>query len=458
MTSYVTNVASLLTNITSSLTNFTSSMTNMTSSLTNITPSLINITSSLTNVTLSLINISSSLLHGSNDSEKSNMPRTDFYAHKPKLMFLKTHKSATSTLVNMFYLYGIRRKLNFVMKPYDHWLGEISQTIRVKDLLQPRPGGCWDMQVTHGIFNAEGEHEVLPKDKTFYTTIVRSPDTQLSSAFYYFGEEKRQRLRWGSGLSKSELISKYLENSWISPTDHLSPAMDLGWRHYSSSKYGSGTSVEEKIEGFIQFLDKEMDLVMVSERMDESLIVLKERMAWTLEDIMYLNRNVAPDESKSDLTESTRQKIFEHLTLDKKMYDHFNATLDEHIDELGRERILGQVREFQRVRQELEDKCFDKNKVKVMEWDTRSYELTEYGKKDNLACTFLQLNDLELDDAISQLQNSRDYTEPIRYKERLVKSDYLFQDIITRLQQDFARNVSGRVKKEAVEFNILRFR
>ena len=37
-------------------------------------------------------------------------------------LFLKTHKCGTSTLVNMFYLFGIRRRLNFVTNPWTRQL------------------------------------------------------------------------------------------------------------------------------------------------------------------------------------------------------------------------------------------------------------------------------------------------------------------------------------------------
>ena len=37
-------------------------------------------------------------------------------------LFLKTHKCGTSTLVNMFYLFGIRRRLNFVTQPWSRQL------------------------------------------------------------------------------------------------------------------------------------------------------------------------------------------------------------------------------------------------------------------------------------------------------------------------------------------------
>ena len=41
---------------------------------------------------------------------------------KMNLMFIKTHKCGTSTLVDVFYLQGVRKRLNFVMYPYQHQL------------------------------------------------------------------------------------------------------------------------------------------------------------------------------------------------------------------------------------------------------------------------------------------------------------------------------------------------
>lgn len=37
-------------------------------------------------------------------------------------LFIKTHKCGTSTMVNMLYLYGIRRRLNFVTQPWQRGL------------------------------------------------------------------------------------------------------------------------------------------------------------------------------------------------------------------------------------------------------------------------------------------------------------------------------------------------
>ena len=52
----------------------------------------------------------------------SHHVETHFVSIKKNLMFLKTHKCGTSSLVNIFYLRGVRKKLNFVVQPDQHQL------------------------------------------------------------------------------------------------------------------------------------------------------------------------------------------------------------------------------------------------------------------------------------------------------------------------------------------------
>ena len=51
-------------------------------------------------------------------SNQSDLQAT--FSNKKKLMFFKTHKCGTSSLVSVLYLYGIRRNLNFVLTPFEH--------------------------------------------------------------------------------------------------------------------------------------------------------------------------------------------------------------------------------------------------------------------------------------------------------------------------------------------------
>ena len=52
--------------------------------------------------------------------DRSSSSHSEQILIKKNLMFIKTHKCGTSTLVDVFYLRGVRKRLNFVMYPYQH--------------------------------------------------------------------------------------------------------------------------------------------------------------------------------------------------------------------------------------------------------------------------------------------------------------------------------------------------
>ena len=54
--------------------------------------------------------------------DKPSSSHSEQILTKKNLMFIKTHKCGTSTLVDVFYLRGVRKRLNFVMYPYQHQL------------------------------------------------------------------------------------------------------------------------------------------------------------------------------------------------------------------------------------------------------------------------------------------------------------------------------------------------
>ena len=54
--------------------------------------------------------------------DRSSSSHSEQILTKKNLMFIKTHKCGTSTLVDVFYLRGVRKRLNFVMYPYQHQL------------------------------------------------------------------------------------------------------------------------------------------------------------------------------------------------------------------------------------------------------------------------------------------------------------------------------------------------
>ena len=51
--------------------------------------------------------------------------------------------------------------------------------------------------------------------------------------------------------------------------------------------------MQDKMDAFIKHFDQGIDSVTITERMDESLIILKEYLGWYMTDILYLKRTIS---------------------------------------------------------------------------------------------------------------------------------------------------------------------
>jgi hypothetical protein len=137
------------------------------------------------------------------------------------------------------------------------------------------------------------------------------------------------------------------------------------------------------------------------------------------------------------MSEETKARILEYQVIDAQIFDHFNASLERHIDKIGREKVALQVKQFQAMRLAFENKCFNKNKTVYRgPYRSISWVITDYGKYENVACTFLQTRDVTLTYVITELQLSQDYTLP--FKERI--GPFLMQDMVSKIQRDYDNN------------------
>ena len=100
-----------------------------------------------------------------------------------------------------------------------------------------------------------------------------------------------------------------------------------------------------------------MDFVMITDRMDESLIILKEYLCWNMTDILYLNRLVR-DQPKVSMSAETMNRILKYQVIDDQIFHHSDASFDQHLEKIGREKVASQVKEFRKMREAFENKCF----------------------------------------------------------------------------------------------------
>ena len=78
----------------------------------------------------------------------------------------------------------------------------------------------------------------------------------------------------------------------------------------------------------IEKLDQDFDLVMISERMDESMVLLAEALCLPLRNVSTLKNNVRKADKIVALTEHDKDVLARFQKPDQELYNHFNKQLD----------------------------------------------------------------------------------------------------------------------------------
>jgi hypothetical protein len=90
---------------------------------------------------------------------------------------------------------------------------------------------------------------------------------------------------------------------------------------------------EDAMKAEIKRLDDEFELVMITERMEESLVLLRDLLKWSAEDVVHLNLNRRKLEKSPKLTFHERQVLVQWLRADDQIYQYFSRRFDEKISQ-----------------------------------------------------------------------------------------------------------------------------
>jgi len=93
--------------------------------------------------------------------------------------------------------------------------------------------------------------------------------------------------------------------------------LGLDFRYYQDKK---------AVLDYINFLQKEFDLVMVMEYFDESVVLLKRLMCWDWDDVVFIKHNERQNKDKRTLSPLLQENIKRWNAADFLLYDHFNKT------------------------------------------------------------------------------------------------------------------------------------
>ncbi|KAJ7990552.1 hypothetical protein DPEC_G00301530 [Dallia pectoralis] len=289
---------------------------------------------------------------------------------KNHVVFLKTHKTGSSTILNILYRYGDSRNLSFGL-PIDKQPALFYPNFFAPHFVEGfRSGRVKEFHImcNHMRFKRAEVVKVMPQE-TFYFSILRNPVAMMESCFTYF--------KGIPAFNNMKSLEDFLDNGSRTfnnslPNNFL--AQDLQTFDFGFDNHlGAGTTedLEMQVALIISTVEQDFHLILLTEYFDESMILLRHALCWSLDDVVSFKLNSRREGTRQALSRQTADKIRAWNALDWRLYLHFNATFWRRVDVMvGREKMRDEVNQLQDRRAELAQMCLqgggavDPSKVK----------------------------------------------------------------------------------------------
>ncbi|XP_042890926.1 galactosylceramide sulfotransferase-like isoform X2 [Penaeus japonicus] len=266
--------------------------------------------------------------------------------------FLKIPKCASTTSLHIFVAYGVKHGLTFALPP---WIGEIPISPKI---LSPdyhgSPDGRYNMVVSHTQFNKEGAEQKL-----------------------------------------NVTLTDFIENS-----NHTKQQKNVMNKiaSYFGIKDPSDRTTEKEMLVKAKWLNEIFDLVMIAERYDESLVLLKHLMCWDTEDIAYVKVNIRTPESRPEVSEAQKDKLRQLNRQDVFLYKFFREIFEKKVEAFGREKMQKEVEELRKANARFTEDCgatLTGSAHNVKTWEV---------KNTTSICRMISLNGGKIQDQLKERQ------------------------------------------------------
>ncbi|XP_042654206.1 galactose-3-O-sulfotransferase 4 [Tyto alba] len=265
------------------------------------------------------------------------------------LVFLKTHKTGGSSVVNLLHRFGEAQGLRFAL-PHRYQFGYPSP-FRAERVKGYQPGGPpFDIICHHMRFNLTEVQKVMPND-SFYFSIVRDPGTLGESAFAYYRAVAPAFRRAPSLAAFLAAPGRFYEAG--ARGNHY--ARNLQWFDFGLPAVGEEdrAGVTAALEG----LERVFPLVLLAEHFDESLVLLREALCWPEEAVAAFAHNGRPAGDAPRVSPSQAARLRAWNGLDWALYAHLNRSFWRRAEAFGATRLRDEVARLRRRRAALARRC-----------------------------------------------------------------------------------------------------
>ncbi|XP_070559254.1 galactosylceramide sulfotransferase-like isoform X2 [Ptychodera flava] len=287
---------------------------------------------------------------------------------KTKIVFLKTYKTASTTVSSILMRFGYYHNLSFLIPMRQPVFSRVTRFRRemLNDAVPPlkASNGSYDVLAIHVPFNKKELALVIPN--ATYITIIRNPVSQFESTFgqYSMGTRIVELAKDTGG--RLDPLRVFLSNPHHYYR-HNSPYTDSLLRNRQIFDIGlerDDFDNATKIDQVIMRAEEDFDLVMIAEYFDESLVLLKRLLCWEFEDVAYILQNSRPSFLRFQLDDWKRKRILQWNAADDKLYRHFNATFWRKVEEYGPE-FQNDLAEFRRLLDRMWSDCLDRGRYAI---------------------------------------------------------------------------------------------
>uniref|UniRef100_A0A3Q3ALX0 Galactose-3-O-sulfotransferase 2 n=1 Tax=Kryptolebias marmoratus TaxID=37003 RepID=A0A3Q3ALX0_KRYMA len=275
---------------------------------------------------------------------------------KTHVVFLKTHKTASSSVLNILYRYGDSRNLTFALplKKRRQMFYPLFFNPRFVEGFSSRSGTVFHIMCNHMRFRKSEVTKVMPTD-AFYFSILRHPVAMMESIFTYY----KNIPAFHKTRSLEDFLNTcwrdYNSSEWNNHYAHNVLAFDFGFDHNVAD---GAEDLDERAAVAVTTIERDFQLVLISDYFDESMVLLKHALCWSLEDVVSFRLNSRSERTRHKVSPETAAKIKRWNALDWRIYLHFNSTFWHKVESLvGQEKMENEVSQLKALHAKLADTC-----------------------------------------------------------------------------------------------------
>ncbi|KAH7975108.1 hypothetical protein HPB49_023635 [Dermacentor silvarum] len=127
------------------------------------------------------------------------------------------------------------------------------------------------------------------------------------------------------------------------------PGPHRGWLGFDQMSFDLGFDFTQAdnasaVDAFIKHVDTVFDLVMVVERLNESLVLLRDLLCWEMDDVVMFKINARRTEHQRPPSGTLAAELRSLNAVDVKLHEYFTRRFDERVQSFGWARMRKELR------------------------------------------------------------------------------------------------------------------